>query len=234
MSSLKEISFSILNTVRPLSSSGGIIPLELINYHVKNTRSLLARQHIGKYGTLPDTYFQPLGCVNLVQLDQSECCDFPTSCLILRSEVQIPNTIDGRLDLLQVGPVNITLPRFSAIEYNAVPFFGLNKYTKNIIKYFIGPSGYLYLLAQEGDLLLNSLEVINIFGALEDPEEASSFHSCNTGGVCFSSESKYPMPDSITPILQEMIIKKFMYPSSIAPIDGTNDNKVNPESTITK
>lgn len=234
MSSLKEISFSILDTVKPSSISRGVIPIELINYHVKNTRSLLARQHIGKYGTLPDAYFQSLGCINLVQIDKSECCDFPTSCLILRSEVQIPSTIDGRLDLLQVGPVDMTLPRFSAIEYNAVPFFGLNKYTKNIIKYFIGPSGYLYLMIQEGNLLLNSLEVINIFGAIENPEEASSFNNCNTGGVCFSPESEYPMPDSITPILQEMIIKKFIYPSSIAPIDTSNDNKVNPENIITK
>ncbi len=235
MATLDQIVYSILDTVKPDNMTNSQITPELVRFHVKNVRAQLAKQTIGKYGVLPNQYFQPLGCVSLILADKSECCEFPTGCTILRSEIPIPNTIDGSTNLLRVGPVDVTAEPFQPIEFERVPFEGYNRFTKHLTKWFINNNtNYVYLLVNTEDYLLSSLETVSMQGAIEDPEVASNFVNCTTGGVCFSPDSKYPIPDSILPILQEMVIKKFVSMQAQQPIDSSNDNKQNPETIISK
>lgn len=236
MSTLAEIVFSVLDGVKPENLTSGPITEELVKFHIKNVRAQLAKQQLGKNNVLPTSYVQSLGCITLVEADKSECCAYPTGCIILKTNVPIPNQIDGRTNLLtRVGPVDITERSFQYIEYERVPFEGYNKYTKHLIKWFTNHnSNYIYLLMSVDDYLTKSLEVINIQGILENPEDASSFMNCSTGTVCFSDKSKYPIPDSMLPTLIEMVIKKFVLPQAQAPIDSTNDNKENSQTTISK
>lgn len=233
MSTLNEIIFSVLDTVKPLNQTGSDLTEELVKFHIKNVRAQLAEQTIGKYGTLSNHWFQSLGCIELIEADKSECCAFPTGCIILKTNVAIPQTIDNLIT--RVGPVDITEKPFQFIEFERVPFEGLNKYTKHLIKWFIGSNeNYIYLLINEQDYTTRGLEVVHLHGVFEDPEELVNFIQCSTGESCFSDDSKYPIPDSLLPTLIEMVIKKFTLPQSQAPIDNSNDAKTNLETTITK
>lgn len=236
MSTLAEIVFSILDTVKPENLTSGPISEELVKFHIKNVRAQLAKQQLNKGNTLATSYVQSLGCISLVEADKSECCEYPTGCIILRTSVPIPNQIDARTNLLtRVGPVDITEKSFQYIEYERVPFEGYNKYTKHLIKWFTNHnSSYVYLLMDMEDYLSMGIEVINIQGILENPEDASSFMNCTTGTTCFSDKAKYPIPDSMIPTLIDMVIKKFILPQSQAPIDATNDGKENSQTTISR
>lgn len=236
MSTLAEITFGVINTINPKQISGSSITKELVAFHVKNVRAQLAKQAIGKYGTLESEYIQSLGCINLVLADKSECCEYPTECLILRTEVKIPQTLTGKTSLLtRVGPVNLTESSFQHIEFERVPFEGLNKYTRSLTKWFKTDfNNYLYILVNEADYIKNGLEVINVRGAFADPEDCSDFITCSTNETCFSFDSEYPVPDSMIPIIQDMVIKNFIGIQFKQPIDSTNDSLNNPEITINK
>ncbi len=236
MSSLSEITFAILDTVRPENMSNGDISTELVQYHVKNIRSQLAKQAVGKNGVLSNSWVQSLGCISLVYADRSECCEFPVGCKILRTSVPIPNPIESRSSLItRVGPVDLTASNYQQIEFERVSFVGYNKYTNNLTKWFtINGSNYIYLLVKDDDLLLNSLETINIQAVLEDPMQATNFLNCVTGETCFNTNSRYPVPDSLVPTIIEMVIKKFISIQAQAAIDKSNDGSTNPETTINK
>lgn len=236
MSTLSEITFGVINTINPKSISGSPITKELVAFHLKNARAVIAKQQVGKYGTLDSSYIQSLGCIDLVQADKSECCEYPTGCVILRTAVKIPQTLSGSTNLLtRVGPVNLTEPAFQHVEFERVPFLGFNKYTKNTVKWFTPNfNNYVYLVVPEGDFLENSIEVIGINGAFEDPEMVSAFMNCSTGDSCFNADSQYPIPDSVIPIIQDMVIKNFVGIQFKQPIDSSNDNSNNPENTLNK
>lgn len=236
MSTLNELVFSILDTVRPLNQTNSEITEELVKFHIKNVRAQLAKQSLSKNGTLANQWFQSLGCIDLVESDPSECCAFPTGCIILRTDVAVPNTIEGATNLLsRVGPVDITEKPYQYVEFERVPFEGTNKYTKNLIKWFVGSNdNHIYLLINNSNYLAMGLEVIHVHGVFEDPEQLVDFQQCSTGEACFSADSKYPIPDSMIPTLIEMVIKKFILPQSQAPIDSSNDSSTNPQITITK
>jgi hypothetical protein len=236
MSSLNEITFAILDTVRPENMSNGNITTELIQYHIKNVRAQLAKQHVSKNGVLSSAWTQSLGCISLINADRSECCDYPTGCVILRTNIPIPTPIESRTSsITRVGPVNLTENSFQHIEFERVPFAGLNKYTKSLIKWFtINSSNYIYLLVPDNDYLINSLETINVQAAIEDPMLATTFTNCSTGEKCFNSDSRYPVPDSLVPTIIEMVIKKFVALQAQANVDKTNDGSTNPETVINK
>lgn len=236
MSTLNEIVFAVLDTVRPLNQTNSEITEELVKYYIKVVRAQLAKQNLSKHGSLHSQWFQSLGCVDIIKADPSECCAYPTGCIILKTELEIPNTIEGATNLLtRVGPVDITEKPYQYIEFERVPFEGTNKYTKNLIKWFTGSnSNYIYLLMDYSNYINMGLEVIHMHGVFEDPEQLVDFQQCSTGEACFSADAKYPIPDSLVPTLVEMVIKKFILPQSQAPIDNSNDSSPNPQITITK
>ena len=234
MSSYSEIIFAVLDGIKPLNQTQTSIPEELVKYHIKTVRADLAKQTIKKYGILGNQWFQSLGCIPVVETDKSECCAYPTGCTILKLDIDLPNTIDSETNLMTVQPVNITDRPFQYIEYERVPFEGTNKYTKNFTKWFTTDNNNrVYLLVNSDDYLTMGIEVVSIFTVLEDPEEAVNFTDCSTGVACFSDKAKYPIPETYVSLLIDMVIKKLLLVTN-QPIDSSNDNKTNPETTITK
>jgi hypothetical protein len=233
MSTLREIVYSILDVVKPNNLTSSSMTEELVKQYIKVVRAQLIKQSLSKNTSLHPSYIQSLGCVTLTKADKSECCDYPVGCKILRTSVQIPSVIDGATSLLtRVGPVNISEKTYQNVQFERVPFIGTNRYSKNIIKWFyMNNTNYVYLITDESYMSMG-LEVINIQGIFEDPEEVGNFRNCSTGTSCFTEDSKYPIPDSILPILKELVIKKFMVIEASQPIDKTNDNNENSKPQI--
>ena len=227
MSTLREIVYSILDVIKPNNLTSSSINEELVKQYVKVVRAQLIKQILSKNTPLDSIFIQSLGCVSLVKADKSECCDFPIGCKVLRTSVPIPSSVDGGTSLItRVGPVNIFEKSYQNIQLERVPFVGKNKYTKDIVKWFMNTNGYLYLVTDESFQSLG-LEIINIQGVFEDPEQVGTFKNCATGTVCFSADSPYPFPDSMLPILKEIVIKKFLLIETSQPIDKTNDANEN-------
>lgn len=223
-----------MNTIRPKMINGDSINKELVSFHVKNVRAQLAKQYIGKYGVLDNSYVQSLGCVELTLADKSSCCSYPTGCKILRTNIKIPQTINGSTNLLtRVGPVNMVETGFQHIEFERVPFSGLNRFTRNLTKWFkIKSDDYVYVLVDENTYMNLGLEVINIQGIFSDPEDVRFFVNCSTGETCFNSDSQFPVPVSLIPIIQDIVIKNFIGIQAIAPIDSSSDGKIDPISQV--
>lgn len=237
MDTLNSIVFAILDTVRPDNMTSSDITEELIKFHIKNIRSQLIKQEANKGHSIDSYIIQSLGCIPLELADKSECCDYPTGCKILRTAVEIPSPIEmyNRQLITRFGPVSGTDRPWQQIEYERVPFEGTNKYTRNLYKWFTkNTNRRLYLLVPEDDLLHNSIEVGEISGVWEDPEELYNFKNCSTGEPCFSADSQFPVKSWMVPLIIELVIKKFVSIQAQAPIDSSNDNKTNPETTITK
>lgn len=228
MSTLREIVYSILDTVKPNNLTSSSMTEELVKQYVKVVRAQLIKQSLTKNYSLPPSFIQSLGCVSLIKADKSECCDYPVGCKILRTSVPIPLPIDGNTSLItRVGPVNLTEKAFQNIQSERVPFSGKNKFSRSINKWFtMNNSNYLYILTDES-ISSMGMEVINIQGVFENPEDVGSFKNCTTGTSCFNADSAYPVPDSMVPIIVEIVAKKFMLIEASQPIDKTNDNNEN-------
>lgn len=238
MATLNEIVFSILDTIRPENMTNSDISEELVKFHIKNIRAMLIKQDVNKGHSVDSYIIQSLGCIGLVSVDKSDCCEVPTGCKVLRTEIAIPSPIEmyNRQLITRVGPVDRLDKMWQQIEYERVPFTGSNKYTKGLVKWFtMNNDGYIYILVDEHDYLASSIEYVNIQGVWEDPMDVSSFSNCNTGTTCFNpSTSKYPIKEHMIPTLIEMVLKKFVIMQAQAPVDRSNDSSTNPEVTLTK
>lgn len=231
MSTYNEIVYSIFNTVRPAYSGTQPLSLELIQYHVDNVRAQLIRQDLNKGRSVDPSLVQSLGCITLEEVDKG-CCDVPVDCYILRTNQDIPSAIElyNTPLITRVGPVDFTKRPFQFVEFQRVPFTGSNKFTKNLVKWFI-KDNRIYLLIHKDNPLQWGLESIHVAGVWENPKDVALFDNCN-GENCFDLNSTYPIKSWMIPILQEMVIKKFIMPQNIAPIDNSSDGKPNLEQQI--
>lgn len=57
-------------------------------------RAMLISQDITKRKDISDVWVQVISCVELEQVDKSECCLITTNCYVLRSKIKIPTTIE--------------------------------------------------------------------------------------------------------------------------------------------
>lgn len=210
MVTMNELIYSIWSTVRPNQSITDPITEELIKFHIKNARATLLRQDLNKNRSVDPYIIQDLGCIDLVEADAAECCDIAVDCKVLRTAVPIPSMIELNQKTLitRVGPVIKSAKKWDIIPYERVPFEGLNKFTKNLIKvYQISNSSYIYILIPSNctDSDAEFLEKINVQGVLEDPDEAKSFTQCG-GGTCYTDDDKYPIKQWMVDPIKKAVI----------------------------
>lgn len=227
MSTLREITFSILESVKPKAAITEPITEQLIHFHVKNTRAKFIRNELNKQRSIDNEIIQDLGCLELEKVDRADCCEVQAGCIILRTKLKLPGFIELHQKnlLTRVGPIDKIKRPYQLIPYERVPFEFLNKFTKNEVKAFLMNSNdYLYIITHEDNLLRKTLKYINVQGVLENPEDASRFSTCS-GNTCFSDTSQYPLKEwMIDGIKQEVI--KLLFAESKQPIDSTNNAKI--------
>lgn len=236
MATMNEIVYSIWSTVRPNQSITDPITEELIKFHVKNARATLLRQDLNKNRSVDPYIIQDLGCIDLVEADPAECCDIAIEdCKVLRTAVPIPSMIElyQKPLITRIGPVIKSAKKWDLIPYERVPFEGLNKFTKNLIKvYQISNSGYIYILIPSNctDSDAEFLEKINVQGVLEDPDDARKFNQCS-GNICYSDDSSYPIKQWMVDPIKQSVIKllatEVKYPS-----DNTSNQKPDFEQSV--
>lgn len=228
MRTLNEIKFAVFNRVRPSYSGEKPLSLELIEWHAINIRAQLIREDLNKHKSIDPFIVQDLGCIPLEQVDKG-CCDVPVNCYILRTNIDIPATVelDSRTLLTRVGPVDFTRKPFQFVEFSRVPFTGSNRFTKNEVKWFI-KNKRVYLLINNDNPMQWGIENINIQGIFEDPTEVSNFNTCE-GELCYTDDSAFPIKARMIPVLIQLLVERFIGPQANAPIDNSSDGKPNLE-----
>jgi hypothetical protein len=150
----------------------------IFNYY----RAKLIREDLNKKRTIDRQLIQDLGCVPVICVDAAECCDIADSgTKVLRTENPLPKFLElydrtlltyaGLVDKSESFPLNTeTRARWSKH----------NKYTSKITRSYLklyNDDVYLYIVnAPKG------IELINIQGIFEDPEQASKFNHCT---ICY-------------------------------------------------
>tara|TARA_R100001440_G_scaffold45695_1_gene65322 strand:- start:7263 stop:7928 length:666 start_codon:yes stop_codon:yes gene_type:complete len=184
---LNEIAYNILNIVRGgRSNSDDHLSLSQIKFNIKYYRAMMIRRDMARNNFMSRHIEQDLGCLKIIRVNASKCCDFDIDCEVYRTEKKIPRTVRANFKdmITYVGGVDgiNTIP---VIQSDYVKFIPYDKYTKNQRKAFF-IEDYLYIYNPDG------LELINVRGVFEDPEEVAKF-DCD-GTDCYDDSMPFPMP----------------------------------------
>ena len=169
MATLNEIVANIRNIAGGRVPSDDDVPsYEQVKFWVNQYRALLIKRDLDKGKSINPDVVSDLGCVELKLVDAAECCDIKAGCVVLKTAVKIPDTIELN-------------------QYNAITFVGLidkatgfqittpvkAKWTK--YNRFTSSAAEAYLL--NGHIYITNNKVIryiNIRGIFNDPASLSS------------------------------------------------------------
>lgn len=221
----------ILSDIRNLSTSGAnpenfrIEDSQLL-FWIDETRSTLIAQSLQKRPDINDTWLQTLSCLDLIQVDKSECCEIETGCQILRTELQLPDTVDNNQDNLIIRVEDSIGDIISRSNNFKNKYSNYTRYTTNKPKWFL-KNNYIYII--NSDFLTN----INVTAIFERPSELAAYTSCG-GNACYTTTSEYPCSLKMASVISDIILKTKVYPFIQTPRDITNDNSDNFSNPNTK
>ena len=210
----------IVSDIRNIATSGSN-PIEFriedsqILFWVNEIRAMLIAQSYQKNGDMLDIWQQPIHCLELEQVDESECCDILTGCKVLRTVEEIPNTVETIGDM---GIIRIETPTGDIIPYTnqfSNKYDQYNKYTGNKRKWLY-KNGHIYILNE------TFLTHINMIGVFDDPTELINFVGCD-GDTCFDWNDDYPCSLKMANDITNIVLKTKVYPYLQLPQDNTND-----------
>ena len=182
-----EIAYNILNLVRGgRSSHDEHISIDQIKFNIKHYRAMLIRRDFARNGLITRHLEQDLGCLELEKVDASKCCNLPSTCPVYRTKENIPRTVRFNFKEAITYTGDITgLGRIPMIEPYEVQLIPFDTYTSSNPKTYM-IEDKLYLYNPKG------MDVINVRGIFEDPEEVQKFKTCD--GPCYDDNFVFPMP----------------------------------------
>lgn len=214
---LDELAYNILNLLRAgRTSNDEHISLSQIKFNIKHYRAMFIRRDFARNGLITRHLEQDLGCLEMIKVDASKCCDLQIDCPIYRSKLPIPRTVrlNFREAITYTGAVNGT-QRIPMVEPYEVDYLQYDKFTKNNPKVFM-IEDYMYLYNPSG------IEKLNVRGIFEDPEELSKY-GCGTGS-CYDSSSPYPLPADMVAAISSGLINGELK-LLLSPFNDTENNR---------
>lgn len=223
MATYNEIEFSLKNLYRGgITSDDEDISGRQLMFHFRNYRATFIRRDLNMGKQLDRQLVQDLGCVKVICVDASECCEIESSgTTVLRTEKPLPKLIElyNKNLLTFVGTVD-KQEAYQITTPTQARWSKFNKFTKKGIRaYLQSNTNYLYIINAP-----NGIELINIQGVFENPEEIKNFNNCD-GTPCFSKDNEYPISAHMIPAITQEIINKELRLLSGTPTDTTNDTK---------
>ena len=213
---LNEIAYNVLNLVRGgRSSNNDYISLDQIKFNIRYYRAMLIRRDFARNGMITRHLEQDLGCLNLIKVDASKCCNLPTECAVYRTERALPRTVrfNFRDAITHVSDVTGT-GTIPLVESHTVQWLPYDKYTKDKYKAYM-IEDFMYIYNAEG------LGFINVRGVFENPEDVSSF-DCD-GAECYDDNMDYPLPLDMVETITKGIMAGELVLLSGSKNDTTND-----------
>ncbi len=226
-----------LQRVQSLYSSGvQSDDSRLSSRHIYNkllsVRAKLITQKINKKQQISQWNYQPLRCVELIEVPIHECpCLPPIGCKILRTKYKLPKPLNSLTShmLKSVTSIDGQIV-FGEISWIEKKYSKGNKYTSQKPDYFIR-DGYLFITVKNE----SSPMLLYIEGLFEDPIEVYEFTSfCDCGdGVdteCIDvKDLEFPIDLEQVDTLIELAAKELVEFFLRVPEDKTNDSRDKPE-----
>ena len=213
---LNEIAYNILNIVRGgRSNSDDNISLSQIKFNIKYYRAMMIRRDLARNNFMSRHMEQDLGCLKLVRVNASQCCNFDIECVVYRTEEKVPRTVRANFKdmITYVGGVDgiNTIP---VVKSDYIKYLPYDKYTKNQRKAFM-IEDYIYIYNPDG------MEFLNVRGVFEDPEEVAKF-DCD-GTDCYDDNMPFPMPADMVQAITTALLSGEMVMMANGTTDTTLD-----------
>jgi hypothetical protein len=224
MPTLAEMRFDILNIASSGKENYSLrIEEAQIDYWIAQARAKFIAEAIQRRDNITDTWVQSISCMELIQVDASECCLVNTNCYILRTKDKLPPTIEYYLDN---GIIRVVTPDGTVIAKSnpfASKYGDYNKYTANTRDWFL-QNGYLYITSED------LLTYITVYALFENPMDLANFTACS-GDTCFSDSDPYPVSNKMANDITNYIIRAKVLPF-YSTIPDTSNNANNESGTI--
>lgn len=224
----------ITSDIRNIASSGKEnysmrIEDEQIIFWINEARSKFIAEAISKRENITDVWVQAIHCLEMIQVDKSECCFITTNCYILRSKVKLPPTIEyyndnGIIKIVTADGNIITKSNNFEVIYNS-----FNKYTGKKPNWFI-QNGYLYITNEQ------LLDYVSVYGIYEDPMDLNSFVNCSSE-ACFTIDDNYPCSLKMANDITNYVVRSKILPFYSTIPDKSNDSNsqdgtINPNGLV--
>lgn len=211
----------LISDIRNIATSGSNpsdfrISDEQILYWVNEMRSMLISQAIQKHQDYSDVWLQPITCLTLSQVDSSDCCKTPTKCFLLKSDKQIPKTIETDNDNLIISVSGIDGSYIRRLNRYSSKYVRFNKFTAQDSGWYL-KDNYIYIVNNQ--LLQN----FNLVGIFENPKDLQAFTNC-AGTTCWSLDNDYPVSAKMAQFITDIVIQKRIHPYLLYPQDLKNDS----------
>lgn len=224
---LDEIAYNLLNLVRGgHSHHDDTISLAQMKFNILHYRAMFIRRDYAKNGFTSRHIEQDLGCVPIVKVDASKCCNLDTGCSIYRTKLELPRTVryNFKEALTYVGTVGgfDTIP---LVNSNTVKWLTYDKYTKNKMKAYMIDE-FLYIYNAEG------IENINIRGIFENPRDVSRYGDCAGSGCYNDSSHDFPIPMDMIQQINQGILNGELKVLAGTVSDTENDRMQDPKTRL--
>ena len=226
MVNLNTIVYDIINTAYGGESTDDAdISFRQVAYWIKQERSLLLSQMLGKKMRVAASCVEYINCIHLTPVDASECCEIDLGVHVLKSINPIPTSVqrNGRDSILAVESLDGMRP-FSETTDTRRKWNKYNKYTNSKQRWYI-KNNHLYVSC---DMRIDAVKVTGIF---EDPEDVWKMNYCTSSENPILSSCEYdwdfPFPISLSMAEQvaSIILQKRISIILNAPSDDENNAK---------
>lgn len=210
----------LIADIRNIASSGGnpnefTVSDRQILYWVEQIRSQLISQSLSKRDDINDSWVQFIHCLELEQVDDTDCCLVDSDCYLLKSTMQIPSTIDSWKDNLIISVTTADGTSIPKSNYIKQRYQKYNKYTGKQFGWYL-KDDYLYVINSQ------HINYISISGIFEFPSELGQFVSCDNQS-CWTYDSNYPISMTLATQVTDIVIKTKVNPFMSFPNDSSND-----------
>ena len=220
---LNEIAYSIFESVRGKLSDDDNIAIEQIKDMVHNTRAKLLKQKFDKnLRVIDDGYTQSLGAIEVELVDSSIHTTLLSDKHVLRTTVDIPETIDRRNyegTFTRIGPADRLSHKFNLVSYDRAIYSGNGRFNRNEV--------YAFLLDNRVNLIgdgiyYKAIQFIDVVGVFQNPSQVAQFTDIS-GNSLYSDDARYPISRAMRDDIEGIIIKDRIAIQSQAPSDVIND-----------
>ena len=230
--------FTTLNTIvtdliliirSSMVASTEVISRRQLEDWVHQYRAVLLKRDLDKKGRRPNPeYIQEIDHLKLSLIDETgdnQLTGLSKGKYLMKTDLELPKTLDlnNKSGLMYVGTADGN--EISYITEARSKWQRYKKYTADDTICFQRGS-YLYLISKE------PIEYLSVRGIFEIPPEVGRFVNPITNQPYYNSDSKYPVPINLVPVIKEMILTKELQIEATAPSDDENDAKHELSSNI--
>jgi len=215
---LNTITSDLLNIIRNFNvSKSETISKRQLEMWVHQYRAILIKQDLDKGKTPNPDYIQTIPGLKLEVVDASEGIDVHSMSYILRTELEIPKTIDLNF---KSGITSI-----STIDGNEIQMIPESRSKWQQYKKFTSNDNVAFKRDNRiFCIYVTPLDKITVKGIFEVPTEVMNFVNSHADDREGGWDDSYPIPINMIPVLKQMILERELGIGIKMNSDNTNDN----------